>query len=71
MRPCSSVVVLSVRSPITAFEIVSLPLNSVYQEYLEKKKKKQTLHNHTVLLVGLYVPSPLTVLQQMVNFRKI
>lgn len=46
MRPCSSVVVLSVRSPITAFEIVSLPLNSAYQEYLEKKKKTNPTQSH-------------------------
>lgn len=67
MRPCTLVVVLSVGSPVIAFEIVSLPLNSVYQEFLGKK----TLHNHTVLLVGLPVPSHLTALQPVVNFRNL
>lgn len=67
MKPCTLVVVPSVRSPFIAFEIVSLSLNSVYLECLGKKP----LHNHTVLLVGLSVPSHLTVLQPAVNFRKL
>lgn len=42
MKPCTLVVVPSVRFPFKAFEIVSLHLNSVYLECLGKKNPTQS-----------------------------
>lgn len=66
-------VVLSVGSPIIAFEIVSLPLNSVYWKHLgkqnQKLKKSKTKQNIHVLSIILPVPSHLTVLHPVANIR--